>query len=141
MSSHRVQVTLDNESFAAVHRVSLLTGCSMSSVIAGLLQPNVSALTELADVLEKAKTLREGLSDGADYVFRIACEHASTKCAPDLEQCIDNSSENDLEPVFNPFANLHKPEPAKTPSAGIEQWEFDLFNKGPSDGGGLYDHN
>lgn len=75
MRSHRVKVTLPEQSSLAIRRLSAASGESMSGIIAGLLEPNVSALNLLADTLENAEVRRSRLSVDACSVFRLAIDH------------------------------------------------------------------
>ena len=75
MSNHRVKVTLPEQSSLAIRRLSAASGESMSGIIAGLLEPNVSALNSLADALENAEVRRSRLAVDACSVFRLAIDH------------------------------------------------------------------
>jgi len=81
MSSHRVKVTLPEDSSLAIRRLSAASGESMSSIIAGLLEPNVSTLNELSDALENAEVRRLQSDRSARSVFRLAIDHICTEKA------------------------------------------------------------
>lgn len=101
MRSHRVKVTLPEQSSLAIRRLSAASGESMSGIIAGLLEPNVSALNLLADTLENAEVRRSRLSVDACSVFRLAIDHICNEKAKFKE----SFSESDQ---FKPAPSLGK---------------------------------
>jgi len=73
----------------AIRRLSAASGESMSSIIAGLLKPNVSTLNELADALENAEVRRLQSDRSACSVFRLAIDHICTEKAKFKESFSD----------------------------------------------------
>jgi len=150
MKRLRLQVTLDDGAFAAVERISLLTGISKASVVAGLLRPNVPALEKLADALEEAKRLRDGLAGDAGHVFGAACKYVSspelvTKCQQqevnELDREIENrrkqveAIERELEAQQKRYIKTtaiapHLPEIAFDDDiSGLEPWDIEELEK------------
>jgi len=70
MHRSRVKVTLNQEASKAIRRLSKASGESMSSVISNLFEPNVSDLNDMANLLEHAGQIREGMPETSRQFIR-----------------------------------------------------------------------
>jgi len=75
MTSHRVKVTLPEDVFSAVDRLAQASQSSRSSVVSGLLTPNIKPINDLAESFENTNMLDEALPDGAKSVFEHLCQN------------------------------------------------------------------
>ena len=73
--NQRVKVTLNPETSLVVRRLSDLTGESMSSLMATLVEPHVSQLAEIADLLVNAKEKRQELARKGALSFKASLSY------------------------------------------------------------------
>jgi len=86
MHKARVKVTFNPEASEAIRRLSKASGESMSSVISSLFDPCVSELNHMANLIEHAGQLRDGMPENSRQFFRS----------------IMNQMRNDMEPKPGP---------------------------------------
>ena len=82
MRRKRVKITLHDDASAALRRLSLLSGESMSSVIASLFDPHVAAINRMADLLEEAADMRADLPDASRQILRSVLSDIREKSKP-----------------------------------------------------------
>ena len=118
MHRNRVKVTLNDDASAAIRRLSLLSGESMSGIIAVLLEPNVSTLDEIAELMEKAKKMQADLPAIAGKRFLHLLEHVGKE----LTSAIDIESVTKCpEVVDTPDLSLVKKAKKLTVSQALSQ--------------------
>jgi len=81
VSCDRVKVSLNDDSYRAVRRLSELTGKSMSAVVSGILVPITPSMNNLADLLQKAKQENDAYPEFLSALLDTAVSHLATTVA------------------------------------------------------------
>lgn len=69
----RIQVSLTPDTYALVKRLSDVTGESMSSIVAGVVEPSAAALGRLCVFMERASVAPDEYKVGVVEGFERAC--------------------------------------------------------------------
>lgn len=85
----RVQVSLTPATYVLVKRLSDVTGESMSSIIAGVVEPSAASLARLCAFMERAKTAPEEYRTGVVEGFEKAYQRME-KIADDMEKTLSD---------------------------------------------------
>jgi hypothetical protein len=82
---HRISLSLSDEAFKVVSRISLASGEPMSKVITGILEPALPALGRMAAVMEAAKAAPDQVRSG----IVAAIDRAESRLIPAAQLALD----------------------------------------------------
>jgi hypothetical protein len=85
----RVQVALNASEYTAIHRMSIATGASMSSVISDLVEASAPLLMTISEAMLKAKAM----NDGMKHRFRESLEKAEETLKPMMTDAMSATSD------------------------------------------------
>jgi len=75
MHKARVKVTLNDDASIAIRRLSKVSGESMSSIISGLFDLNLSHVEQMTELLEQASEIRSQFPEHGRHLLRLAFGH------------------------------------------------------------------
>jgi len=75
MHKARVKVTLNDDASVALRRLSEVSGESMSSIISGLFDLNLSHVEQMTELLEQAAEIRSQFPEHGRHLLRSAFGH------------------------------------------------------------------
>jgi len=75
MHKSRVKVTLNDDASVALRRLSKVSGESMSSIISGLFDLNLSHVEQMTELLEQAAEIRSQFPEHGRHLLRSAFGH------------------------------------------------------------------
>ncbi len=75
MHKARVKVTLNDDASAALRRLSKVSGESMSPIISGLFDLNLSHVEQMTELLEQAAEIRSQFPEHGRHLLRSAFGH------------------------------------------------------------------
>jgi len=107
MHKARVKVTLNDDASIAIRRLSKVSGESMSSIISGLFDLNLSHVEQMTELLEQAAEIRSQFPEHGRHLLRLAFGHVRDEIeSMDIELQQSGESSQPIESVKSLSANV-----------------------------------